>query len=487
MKMRWTIWGLIGCLAILINTASMNGADSHADQLVTYPAPNGAVLNSDFSVRVRNPGHDWQNLADYLLKIQAVKDNWRATLDTSMAYFDFSGTVDVSITYNKRNIDSARVRPLSYGITPQVKGNIITFSLSQPRNLSVEVNGDVFHNLQLFANSLEANPPDPKDSNVIYYGPGIHQVGRLSVPSGKTVYIAGGAVVQGQILIDGVENARVMGRGMLDQSTGGVRIANSKNVEVNGIFSNQVFTGGSQHVAIRNVKCMSFAGNGDGMNVICSTDVVIDGVFNRNSDDCVTVYGRRRGFIGDARNITVENSTLWADVAHPILVGTHGDTANPDTLEDLKFINLDILDHNEKQIDYQGCMSLDAGDHNIIRKVRFDNIRVEDFREGQLVSLRVFFNKKYNTSPGGGIDDVYFKDITYNGTHANTSIIAGYDDTRMIKNVVFENLKINGLVISDGMAKPAWYRTSDMANFFVGEHVDGLQFIEAGQKPKAEQ
>jgi hypothetical protein len=167
---------------------------------------------------------------------------------------------------------------------------------------------------------------------------------------------------------------------------------------------------------------------------------------------------------------------LWADVAHPILVGTHGDTPNPDTLEDLRFSNLDILDHMEPQIDYQGCMSLNAGDGNLIRNVRFENIRVENFRQGQLVNLRVFYNRKYNTSPGRGIENVYFKNITYNGSHAENSVIAGYDDIRNVKNVVFENLVINGTLISDQMTKPGWYKTSDMARFFVGEHVEGLVF-----------
>jgi hypothetical protein len=101
---------------------------------------------------------------------------------------------------------------------------------------------------------------------------------------------------------------------------------------------------------------------------------------------------------------------------------------------------------------------------------------VEDFREGQLVNVRVFYNRKYNTSPGGEIENVLFKDVTYNGSHTNISIIAGYDDARMVKNIVFQNLKINGTLIWDGMAKPAWFKTSDMARFFVGEHVDGIEF-----------
>jgi len=148
-----------------------------------------------------------------------------------MASFDFTDTVDVSITFNRGNIQSARVRPLSYGITPEVKGNAIMFSLSEPRNLSVEVNGDIFHNLQLFANPIETNRPASTDPNVIYFGPGIHQVegNVLKVPTGKTVYIAGGAVVRGQLLCSNVHDVHILGRGMLYESRGGVRIVNSTN------------------------------------------------------------------------------------------------------------------------------------------------------------------------------------------------------------------------------------------------------------------
>jgi len=37
------------------------------------------------------------------------------------------------------------------------------------------------------------------------------------VPSNKTVYIAGGAIVEGQLLIDKAENVRVLGHGILTQ------------------------------------------------------------------------------------------------------------------------------------------------------------------------------------------------------------------------------------------------------------------------------
>jgi hypothetical protein len=448
--------------------------------LKAYPAPREAIQNTDFTVKVRVPGQQWQELPEYLITVDQVKDAAHHQQMASMSYFDFSGEVEVAVTFNKGAIQTARIRPLSYGIQHEVKGRTITFKLLNPANLSVEVNGDVFHNLHLFAGSIEAFVPDPKDTNVIYLGPGIHEVpdGRLRVPSGKTLYLAGGAILKGQILVTHAENVRVLGRGMVDQSVKmGIRVANSKNVEINGIFGTQCFTGGSDNVTIRNVKVVSYFGWGDGMNVISSNNVLIDGVFNRNSDDCTTVYGTRLGFTGGCKNVTMRNSTLWADVAHPILIGTHGNTPVPETLENLKYSNIDILDHKEAQLDYQGCMSINAGDNNLVRNVHFENIRVEDFRQGQLLNLRVFFNSKYCTAPGRGIENVLFKNVTYNGNHAELSIISGYDKDRKVKNIIFENLVINGKPITDDMkGKPTWYKTSDMARIFTGEFVEGIVF-----------
>lgn len=57
------------------------------------------------------------------------------------------------------------------------------------------------------------------------------------------------------------------------------------------------------------------------------------------------------------------------------------------------------------------------------------------------------------------------------------SIIAGYDETRRVEHLRFENLTINGTLITDNMAgKPGWYKTGDMANIFIGEHVDDVTF-----------
>lgn len=476
--LRW----LLSALWICVLTGTVTGA-----KVEVAGAPQGISLNNDFIVKVRPEGKSkWVLVPTYLVKVDEVRETKHHVEHASMATFDFSEKVEIEVTYNKGKIDSARVRPLSYDIPFTIEGNTLQFSLEKPANLSVEVNGDIFHNLHLFANPLDTFKVDKKNPDLIYFGPGIHRFegGEFRIPSGKTVYVAGGAVMMGRMLIENVHDVKLLGRGIIDPSVKmGIRIANSRNVYVEGLMATQCATGGSDSVTIRNVKVISYFGWGDGMNVFSSRNVLFDRVFCRTSDDCTTVYGTRLGFEGQSSNITMQNSTLWADVAHPIFIGIHGNVNKPEILENLNYVNIDILDHKEKQLNYQGCLAINAGDENLIRNVRFEDIRIENFRQGQLVNLRIFFNEKYCKAPGRGIENVVFKNVSYTGNRAEFSVIEGYDAQRKVRNIRFENLRINGQIISDDMpGKPKWYHTGDMARIYVGPHVDGVSFLNTFEK-----
>lgn len=453
-----------------------------ASKVVTYNAPTGAELGKGFVVRVREAGKEWKNVDTYAVNVDKVVGTKHQIEKASMAYFDFDGEVEVEVSPTNGDIKESRIRPLSYGIASQADDKKLTFKLDRPRNISVEINGDTYHNLHLFANSIDTSrPKKTKAKGLIYFAPGLHKLpgDTLAVTSGTNVYIAGGAVVDGCLKVRGANGVKISGRGIIrpERRGAGIEISNSKNVSVEGIITTQCPTGGSDSVKISNVKAISSYNWGDGMNVFASSNVTFDGVFCRNSDDCTTVYATRCGFTGGCKNILMENSTLWADVAHPIFIGLHGNSPAPDTIDGVTYRNIDILKQAENQIDYQGCMAINAGDNNTVRNVRFENIRVESIDKGQLVNMRVCFNKKYCSAPGMGIDNVVFKDITYNGKEPNLSVITGYDSARKITNVRFENLKINGEVISDDMpTKPKWYKTSDMAHMFVGEHVENITF-----------
>ena len=476
-------------LAFVAVDVAFGGSVATQAEIVTYPAGEGVNTLDDFTVEVSQNGVNWLPVAVYPVKVDEVVDCKHTVRIASMAYFDFAGEpVQVRVRNHRQRTDSVRVRPSSYQIKPQLNNGEILFTLKEPANISVEVNGDIFHNLHLFANPIDSLRPlakvlrnHKKHKNLIYFAPGLHRLpgDTLSIPAGTTVYVDGGARVVGQLIVDNVHDVNIYGRGEVHpEGRGeGVYIKRSKRVNADGIIVTQIPVGESDSVNINNVKSISSYGWGDGMNVFASNNVSYNRVFCRNSDDCSTVYATRKGFNGGCNNILMENSTLWADVAHPIMIGLHGNSEQPDTIQNITYRNIDILDHAENQIDYQGCFGISCGDNNLVRDLTFENIRVEDFRKGQLFNIRIFFNKKYCTAPGRGIHNVLFKDITYNGHNGELSIIAGYDDSRKVTDITFENLVINGRRISDDMpGKPKWYKTSDFAHMFVGEHVENVNF-----------
>ena len=454
--------------------------------LVTYPVPAGVPTSHVFEVKLRTPGSAWQVIECY-----APEVNTRAHTRTSMTYFDFSGTVEVAVTLTQGALNTARIRPRSFQVEPAIAGNTLTFTLTRPRNLSIEVNGDTFHNLQLFAGAIDA-PPPPQGPDVIYFGPGLHSPGpKLALKSGQTLYLAGGAVLQTSIVCDHVHDVQILGRGILYQAEDGIGVAFSDRVRIHGVIVMNpshyaVLAGNTTNLSIEGLKSFSSQGWGDGIDIFSSKHVLVDDVFMRNSDDTIAIYGHRWNFAGDVDDVTVQNSVLWPDVAHPIIVGTHGNPSQPETLEHLTFKNIDILQQDEPQIDYQGCIALNASDSNLIQHVRIEDVRIEDITRGQIVNLRVMFNRKYATAPGRGVQDVYLKNLAYTGTHANMSVISGYDDTHAVHDITFENLSINGTVISDHMpGKPPFYKTGDMANILISDHADRILFLtseEAHQK-----
>lgn len=448
--------------------------------VVTYAAPMGAVLLDEFKVKVRVPGEAWQHVPVYKVKV-----DMHDVREASISSFDMEGTVEAEITYRRGKLKDVAIRPLSYSIHYAVEEDTIRLTLNQPRKLVIECNGERFGNLHLFANPMETDAPNPDDSNVLaiqpgihrlpdilqqfnnnknehqapdilYFAPGMHYIEEtvLPVSSGKTVYIAGGAILVGSIVCDHVRDVVIRGRGFIYladfprfSAFRGVRVIFSENIAIEGITvidppHYSIFIGKSQGISIWNFKSFSTRGWSDGIDIMSSERIHIDDIFMRNSDDCIAVYGSRWDFYGDTRGVTVRNSILWADVAHPIMIGTHGDHhRNGDVIEELRFENIDILEHHEPQSNYWGAMAINAGDRNTVRNVVFENIRVEAIEQGQLLDIRVVHNEDYNPVPGNRIENVVFRDIHYAGKTPHPSRIHGFDNERIVDGVLFDNLR----------------------------------------------
>lgn len=423
-------------------------------QLKTYPVGlhTGMPHNDDYTVRVRMLGGEWQDVFEYKVQVDLDKPQ-----DASMVQFDMGSPVEVMVKKNNGTVREVAIRPLNNNIACRQVQNAVFFTLDKPQNLSVEFNGDRLHNLHLFANPMEEEVYSEEAKGVMFFGPGIHRPkdlpnNQIRIPSNTTVYLAPGAVLKAKLLVDNAENVRIIGRGILDHPVRGIEITDAKNVLIDGITvvnpeHYTVFGGGSSEIVIRNLKTFSCKSWSDGIDMMCCRKVLVDNVFLRTGDDCIALYNHRWNWWGGSSDITVRNSVLWADVAHPINIGGHGDpdSLTGEVIENLTFHNIDILEHDEDDPLYQGCMTVDCGDKNWVRNVLFEDIRVENIQEGRLFYVKIRFNPKYDKQPGNGIEGITFRNITYTGVGENASLVQGLDKNRGVRNVVFDSIMINGV------------------------------------------
>lgn len=489
-----------------ITACEMSGESQSAFRIAAYPAPACAVLRDDWLVQVRPLGggdDDWQPLPTYRVRVDG-----HDPVEASMAYFDADfavGAVEVEIRPAHWCVMYAvDVRPLSYQIKAQVEPKCARFVVDRPVNLSVEVNRNRRHNLHLFAGDLaevermaagpdvviEGNACGPNTIDVV--SAARHALADMAarpaserrpvkvlvkrahycvadcvvdLPSGLDVVLEGGVVIDGAFRVRHAHDVSVRGRGVFDLSgfkrfTGlsGMRIDFSHNVVIDGVtFVNPphytVMLGSSDGVTIRNIKSFSCEGWSDGVDMMACCRVDIEGCFLRTSDDCIAIYGSRWDYRGGTSDVHARDCVLWADVAHPMMIGTHGDHEHDgDVLERLEFENIDVLEHNEYQPGYLGVMDINAGDANTVRDVSWRRIRIEGFRRGRVLDVETKWNKDYNPRPGRLVERVLVEDVDVDAAGCldeEPSLIRGYDAEHPVRGVTVRRMRRNGLVCED--------------------------------------
>ena len=150
----------------------------------------------------------------------SYKQPWTAqhfAADNHWTTFSFSDPVTVVIELFDGEARSVELRPDPDGISASVMNGQVAIEVSRPGQYFVCINGEdgMNHPFFLFANPPEKDIPTQGTANVHYFGPGLHEIGdKYRVGAGETVYLAGGALVQGSIHYEGDE-VRICGRGIL--------------------------------------------------------------------------------------------------------------------------------------------------------------------------------------------------------------------------------------------------------------------------------
>ena len=308
--------------------------------VITYPQPHHSVHPSDkYRVNIYHEDSIVNSFVYY------TEDPHNPAFNTSYTNFSFEGYIQVEVVrLDGAPIQDVKVLPTKLGIHAHISGNSAFFFLEDPANVAVELDGDEQNSMLVFANPLEEDVPFPGDDNVMYFEPGLHDIGlKHEVPDGYTVYLAGGAYLTGTLFAGSkVSDVTIRGRGIISGEKFGhgttypnkhdydaVNFKDAENVTLEGIIavdsSHFNFTlrgvGGND---IDNVKAISWWHATDG--ILPGKDSVVTNCFLKVNDDAIKLY---------LKNITAINNTIWLYQAGAALqFGWHNNGENTNFVVD---------------------------------------------------------------------------------------------------------------------------------------------------------
>lgn len=479
-SLRRSLFGMLcGGVAACASMGMMRGQP--AAQVVTYPAPADEVYADDYRVEVNG-----RPLDVYRAETQYFDKKY------FFASFDFSGEVTVRVT-STQSLERVAILPERSGVRPKLeRPNALTFTSRQPFRVAIERDGRNSP-LLLFGNPLEPDQPRPVDTNVVYFGPGVHKPVKVRLTDNQTLYVAGGAVVKGCVEARGT-NITVRGRGILDgndyphlKGPAGfmLNLASCKNlvvrdVIVRGAWTWAVVPVGCDGVLIDNVKiCGSRVLNDDGIDVVNSSHVTIRNCFIRTQDDCIAIKGLDGRGRKACEKMLIESCEFWTDVANIFRVGYECEAEEMRGLvsRDIDVLHTSIHYRAPKEFWCNTVFFLQPSGDMPMRDMRFEDIRIHaDEYQTVLILAKPMVcgagGKKYTSA--GRLSDCVFKNIEVTGNDARFGgevCVVGADEQRTVENLTFENVRRFGKPVSE--SAPA---------VTVGAHTRNIRFIAGAKK-----
>ena len=446
--------------AVLGGCASQQNVPESGSVVVSHLPVEGERLSAEYTVEVN--GH---SVPVYTAGLS--EDSLEAPLHLdayySFADFECAGAVDVVIR-SAEPLSELTVRAVGRALPVELDGNTATFRLETNGNFLIERNGNGRKDpLLLFANPLDRNPPTQGDPNVVYFGPGWHDAGLITLTDNQTLYIAGGAIVTGRVEASG-DNIRILGRGMLENSTEAhnwkniVLLNECTNARVEGITIRKntrgwtLVTKECDGLVISNVKiCGSHSYNDDGIDLCNTRNARVEGCFVRTNDDCFAFKGINEAQRTNCENIVVTDCMMWSNLCTTVLLGdeSHANYMRNIVFEDCFVPYLSYEKYPKKFLMLHACEAM-----------RMENIRIENVEirgEGQdrnYIEIAAEFNQWCQTETAGHIRNVLLKNIQLTGDEGGYYVvIKGFDATHLVENLRFEDCTINGTALARDAAR----------------------------------
>lgn len=399
--------------------------------------------------------------------------------------FDIFGETEICVEFEEEVI-SAVCRPLSLKTEYRVHQNSVVLRLNEACNLSLEINDDPKTAFFIFANSPE-KPFFEGFENILRYAKGEHNIDELLIKEDNTlVVIEDGAVLNGRIIAQNVENLKICGtgiitmkdytRGLPEEMTRCIELCGCKNAVIEDIcvFDScnwSVRLNGCDNSEVKNLKIIGARGNSDGVDICGSRNIRVSGCFIRSFDDCLVLKAFETG---DVENVVFENCVLWNDMARPIEVGVE---LRCDRVRNVFFRDIDVI----HSLTCYPIFGIHHGDRAEISDVHFENIRIENAPGAQLFDFRITNSVWNKDSKKGSIKDVYVDNINFCGTEgkdlrAVRARIEGFSEESSIKNVHIGKISAFGKEIKGKKA----------LGLEIPGAVSGVEFAGGGESPVTE-
>lgn len=464
-------WRQVVCFVVFFGVAlSAPTLIAQNSNLIVYPAlPNQQFSSDLYEVTITQAG---QTLPSYVYKSvrEGGNTNNFATDANHWTAFSFSGAVTVQVKWRDGTpVHAAVVRPLFKNLHAEVGDRRVSFTLTAPANVYLELDGKPRDPLFIFANPLETDIPTKATPNVIYFGPGVTDLGQepLNLSDGQTVYLAGGAYVKGRLQTVGPTGSQavaIRGRGILSGiSVTGERgrfsrfmigaTHNAPELQVEGIVITDLPGVGllaAKRLVAENVKLLAWLPQTDGISG--GQNSLVQNCFLKVNDDVLHFH---------KSGLKLINNTVWRQNFGSVLQMGWNETQNVtgELCDGLDIIGDDAGRSNRKR-EYGNAnivALIDIHHHAAYKNVVVANVRHEK-RSAQLfgvltmLPLQDRFHDKYRDGRGS-VEEMVLRNITAAEQPVNPSVFDGNGrEPGTISNVTFENLRVAGNLVTEANA-----------------------------------
>ena len=474
--------------------------------LVTYPKESDAAVSDNYTVYVNETP----------INVHKVATN----NDVSYAHFSFAGKITVRVHINAI-VNTYNLSPHGYGIISSKSGQDIIFELDRPRKLVLQNVNSLDESLCILGDPIEDNIPVPDGLSIIdvttigidntgatdnlnqiktalnnlpangilYFPAGRYTAGgKIPMLSNKSIYLAGGAVLQassgGELSLnfDNASNVKIFGRGSIDglgdskrgaynREAGACLLSKadstkSDNCMIDGIILKGAITWtaiimGTTNWTAYNLKVINGSRypNHDAWDPHNAVNMMFDNCFVYGTDD------------GIAFSTTRDNLNLNTTFRNSVFLNNHSGATiriGPWIGDNTSNIRVENNDHLLSGTNEHALAFWIGGS---ISNIKYLGNRVENARSG-LILMRTNWTDHYAGVQSGSVDNVVFDRLT--AETVSPGIYDGYKNqlegpnaTNFVNNISFKSFYQEGSLIT----------SSGSANMnFLGPNVSNVTF-----------